>query len=179
MEKPRQLTLMADVDHVLRATRQLPAGYETRETTNRDKNLLASIYFAAYNREIAGDLEAAQDEIERAFDGEYGPLDLEASPIAAHQGLPVGSVMTVTEAPWDDTPSGPFIIEVMVHPDHRRRGLAEHLMLATARKLAASGRITVALRVMSDNKKALALYEKLGFVTWNADASWGRQNRGR
>jgi ribosomal protein S18 acetylase RimI-like enzyme len=175
MEVQRQLTLIADVDRVLRFRRQLPTGYDTRETTERDKSSLASIYFAAYDRQIVGDLKAAQDEIERTFEGEYGQLDLEASPIATYLGSPVGSVMTVTEAPWDDTPPGPFIIEIMIHPDHQRRGLAEHLMLAAARRLAAGGNRTMALRVMSDNDKALPLYEKLGFVAWDTQSSLGRQ----
>jgi ribosomal protein S18 acetylase RimI-like enzyme len=173
--KPRQLTLIADIHDILRSRRERADGYEIRETTMRDKQSLASIYFSAYDREIVSDLKAAEEEIAQTFEGEYGRLDLEASPIATHQGLPVGSVMTVKVAPWDDTPPGPFVIELMVHPDHRGRGLAEHLMLTAARRLAARGERTMALRVMSDNTKALALYEKLGFVAWNAAGSPGQQ----
>lgn len=176
MGKPRQLTLIATVDHVVRPERDLPAGYGTRTTTANDRAALAGIYFAAYSREIVTDLRAAQDEIERTFDGEYGRLDLEASPIVTHTGAPVGSVMTVMEAPWDDTPPGPFIIEVMIHPDHRRRGLAEHLMIAVARQLATRGRNSMALRVMSDNESARVLYKKLGFIAWTPTDPSDRQS---
>ena len=162
-----QLTLIANINHVLRSERESAAGYSTRTTSERDKPALADLYFAAYTREIVSDLKAAQDEIERTFDGEYGRLDLEASPIATYRRALVGSIMTVKEAPWDDTPPGPFIIEVMIHPNHRGRGLAAHIMATAAQRLASMGKKTVALRVMSDNQKALSLYRKLGFVAWN------------
>jgi ribosomal protein S18 acetylase RimI-like enzyme len=167
MEEPKQLTLIASIDDIFRSRRSLAAGYDVRETTERDKLALADLYFAAYSREIVNDPAAARDEIERTFQGEYGALDLQASPIATYTGAIAATVMTVTEAPWPDTPPGPFIIEVLVHPDHRRHGLAEHLMEVAAQQLAAVGKRTVALRVMSDNEKALSLYRRLGFAAWD------------
>jgi ribosomal protein S18 acetylase RimI-like enzyme len=108
-------------------------------------------------------MASALDEIERTFESEYGRLDRAACIVVTKDGSPVAAVMTVEEAPWSDTPPGPFVIEVIVHPDHRRRGLAEHAMQVAARELASRGRSTIALRVMSDNTGARALYTKLGF----------------
>jgi ribosomal protein S18 acetylase RimI-like enzyme len=104
--------------------------------------------------------------MEVTFEGEYGQLDLASSPVLVYEDEIVASVMTVLQAPWDDTPPGPFIIEVIVHPEHRRHGLAEYLMIDTASRLIDQGQETVGLRVMSDNEGALSLYGRLGFTEW-------------
>lgn len=171
MDRAHQLTWIARLDDVLRSERGLPKGYTTRAMVGGDKAALADLYFAVYPREVVGDRIEAFDEIERVLLGEYGNLDFAASPIALHGKAMAASVMTVVEAPWEDTPPGPFIIEVMVHPAHRRRGLAEGLISYTAKGLSQRGRQTVALRVMSDNTSALNLYRKLGFAAWNPDGS--------
>jgi N-alpha-acetyltransferase 10/11 len=159
-----QVTTVAQVADAALHERELPDAYEIRDITEADQEALASLYFAAYPRDIVDDEQAATDEIDVTFAGEYGWLDLAASPVITYDGEIVASVMTVEEAPWDDTPSGPFVIEVMTHPDHRRQGLAEHALIHVARKLEARGKQTVALRVDSDNTSALDLYRKLGFV---------------
>lgn len=107
--------------------------------------------------------EAAEREIEVTLAGEYGVLDLSASPIIGCGDDVVGSVMTVLEAPWPDTPPVPFVIEVMVDPRHRRRGLAECGLRWAAERLAERGETRLGLRVMSENLSALGLYRKLGF----------------
>jgi ribosomal protein S18 acetylase RimI-like enzyme len=131
-----------------------------------DKEALANLYFAAYPRNVVSDPAKALEEMERVYLGEYGALNLAASPIVSHGTDLAASVLTVLETPWDRTPAGPFIIEVMVHPAHRRRGLASFLMSLAARELKRRGMETVALRVMSDNTSALRLYHKLGFAAW-------------
>jgi ribosomal protein S18 acetylase RimI-like enzyme len=170
MSKPQQLTWIAHLNHLLRSKRRLAQGYTVRALVEQDKVALAHVYFAAYPRQIVSDRAEAVKEMERTFLGEYGSLDPAASPIAFYGDAMVASVMTVVEAPWEDTPPGPFIIEVMVHPAHRKRGLAEYLVCHAARELIQRGMETVALRVMSDNTSALNLYRKLGFAAWNPDA---------
>ena len=55
------------------------------------------------------------------------------------------------------------MMNVAVHPDHRRKGLGEMLVLAVCDAL--SGEHTrLALEVRSSNAPAISLYEKLGFV---------------
>ena len=138
-----------------------------RETTADDEAALASLYLVSYGRSVVGDEAAAQEEMRVTFAGEYGAVDLAASPIIeTATGRMVAAVMSVAVAPWDDTPEGPFVIEVIVDPDHRRKGLAEHAMRWVASVLPDEG--TVGLRVMSENAPALALYTKLGFVPYSS-----------
>jgi N-alpha-acetyltransferase 10/11 len=167
-KEARQLTLIAQIEDVLLRKRALAAGYAVRQTEKRDLLALADLYFAAYPRDIVADMPAARDELERTFGGEYGCLDLVSSPLVRHGSAIVAAVMTVEEAPWSDTPAAPFIIEVMAHPDHRRLGLAEYAMQRAVQRLATQAKRTVALRVMSDNTSACALYHKLGFRLWTA-----------
>ena len=57
---------------------------------------------------------------------------------------------------------GSDMMNVAVHPDHRRKGVGEMLVLSLCDML--SGENTcLALEVRSSNAPAIALYEKLGF----------------
>jgi predicted GNAT family acetyltransferase len=53
---------------------------------------------------------------------------------------------------------------VCTHPDHRGRGYAAALMCEVARAIFARGE-TPFLHAFDDNTNAIALYERLGFVT--------------
>ena len=57
------------------------------------------------------------------------------------------------------------LMTVAVHPDHRRKGIAEALILALSRDLQAAGNQCLMLEVRASNTPAIALYEKLGFDT--------------
>ena len=165
-QEARQLGLIAEISDVMRHQRDLVAGYEVRPMNDADMTALAHLYFAAYSRDVVADMPAAREEIERTFAAEYGRLDAAASPVIVQREDLVASVMTVEEAPWPDTPPGPFVIELIVHPQHRRLGLAEFALQHAAQALVTQRKRTMALRVMSDNDAARALYEKLGFGPW-------------
>ena len=163
----RSLTLIAPLDGALVAGGPLPMGYRCRAATPADAGALAALYLAAYPPEIVADLDEAREEIALTIAGEYGPPAWGASPlIETAEGAVVAAVLVVAEAPWPDTPAGPFIIEVIVAPAHRRRGLARHAMQWAATRLAARGAQTVALRVVEGNRAARALYAGLGFEPW-------------
>lgn len=162
----RQLTLFAVIAHVP-DTASLQMGYELRPIREADREELAQLYFESYNRDIVADKAAAREEFDLTFAGEYGRLDLSASPVVTHGSDLVAAVLTVEEAPWPDTPPEPFIIEVMVHPAHRRCGLAEHGLVSSIHSLSKRGKENVGLRVMSDNVAAMKLYRKLGFEELN------------
>jgi ribosomal-protein-alanine N-acetyltransferase len=55
------------------------------------------------------------------------------------------------------------MMNVAVHPDHRRRGIAEALILALSEDLKAGGNQCLTLEVRASNAPAIALYENLGF----------------
>ena len=56
------------------------------------------------------------------------------------------------------------MMNVAVHPDHRRRGVAEALVTALSDALKARGSVSLTLEVRASNEPAKALYEKLGFA---------------
>ncbi len=56
------------------------------------------------------------------------------------------------------------MMNVAVHPDHRRKGIAEALILALCQDLQTQGNQCILLEVRASNAPAIALYEKLGFA---------------
>ena len=55
------------------------------------------------------------------------------------------------------------VMNVAVHPDHRRRGIAEALVRALSDALREKGSCKLTLEVRASNAYAIALYEKLEF----------------
>lgn len=142
-------------------------GVEVRSPARSDIPLLGALYFSAYEPGVAGaDVAEATADIEASFDGDYGELWPEASAVAIRHDQIVGAVLTVKEAPWDDTPKGPFIIELFVDREHRRQGIARLLISRCLDALHRAGAASVGLRVVSDNEPALRLYRSMGFATW-------------
>ena len=56
------------------------------------------------------------------------------------------------------------VMNVAVHPDYRRRGIAESLIECLIRELKNRGSHALMLEVRDSNEPAIALYEKLGFT---------------
>ena len=56
------------------------------------------------------------------------------------------------------------MMNVAVHPDFRRRGIAETLVNALCDVLKEQGSVSLTLEVRASNDPAKALYEKLGFA---------------
>ena len=56
------------------------------------------------------------------------------------------------------------MMNVAVHPDFRRRGIAEALVNALVEQLKTMGSHCLTLEVRASNAPAIALYEKLGFA---------------
>lgn len=55
------------------------------------------------------------------------------------------------------------MMNVAVHPDYRRQGIAELLILELIQKLKENGSHCLTLEVRASNYNALALYQKIGF----------------
>ena len=56
------------------------------------------------------------------------------------------------------------MMNVAVHPDFRRQGVAEKLVLELVAALASAGNHCLTLEVRASNVSAISLYEKLGFA---------------
>ena len=55
------------------------------------------------------------------------------------------------------------MMNVAVHPDFRRQGIGEKLILALVEQLKTFGNHSLALEVRASNEPAISLYKKLGF----------------
>ncbi|MCA0455121.1 MAG: GNAT family N-acetyltransferase [Chloroflexi bacterium] len=66
------------------------------------------------------------------------------------------------------------IVNVAVHPDYQRRGIAQHLMQASMEMIAQRGGRKAMLQVDADNPVARRLYARLGFVDERGWTSWRR-----
>lgn len=163
------LTLIAapDREGAVGGGRPLPGGYGVGPVRRSDAEALGRLYFDAYPPGVVGETVAeAIADIHATFEGAYGDLWPEGSGAIVHDGAPVAAILTVRRAPWDDTPDGPFVIELFTDRAHRWRGLARRLVgdcLTAARD---AGEEAVGLRVDAENVAARALYASLGFVPW-------------
>lgn len=138
-----------------------------RSCTRRDIPALGKLYFEAYPPGAAcTSIEEAEADIRASFDGEYGELWLEASPVILHGDQIIAALMTVGRASWDGTPDCPFIIEVFTAHAWRRRGLARTLLDRARAVVAAKGENAIALQVDEENTVALILYRNAGFLKW-------------
>ena len=69
----------------------------------------------------------------------------------------IGYVGSQTVLGWTD------MMNVAVHPDHRRKGVGEKLVLALEDALKEQESTCLTLEVRASNQPAKSLYEKLGF----------------
>lgn len=128
-----------------------------------DAPALATLMFDAYRGTIDDEgepLEGAVAEVTRTFEGEYGAMLWDASFVApsAHDPAALDSASVVTL--FRDEPLLAFS---MTRPSRARRGLAETLIRASVRSLAALRHSRLVLVVTAGNTAAERLYEKLGF----------------
>ena len=77
--------------------------------------------------------------------------------VALWNGAVIGYIGSQTSIDETD------IMNVAVHPDYRRKGVAESLIHCLITELKNRGSHALMLEVRSSNAPAIALYEKLGF----------------
>ena len=158
--------LIADVATVAERSGGISAPFAVRPSTKADLNQIAALYFRSYEPGVACSSEVeAVAEVSASFAGDYGEYLYNASPVVLKGSMILAAIMTVRRAPWDDTPTCPFIIDLFTAPEHRRGGLASALLGAAATAVTAHAE-SIALRVEEQNAAAIALYESLGFRRW-------------
>ncbi|HWA99595.1 MAG TPA: GNAT family N-acetyltransferase [Pirellulales bacterium] len=96
----------------------------------------------------------------------FGPLDRTRFELRANQG----NALLASAAIWSMQPLASSwgvraagLIDVDVPEEHRRQGMATHLLAEIFRQLAASGITMVEVQTMQANTPARELYKKLGF----------------
>lgn len=138
-----------------------PAGVALHRIGEEDLADVGRGYWSAY-RGTADEmsLTAASDDVLAAWNGEYGRW-LTAGSLLARIGDDLcGAIITVEDPPWPDVPRGPFITDLFVVPDARRRGIGRALVHAVQRAIPTP----IGLRVDDSAPDALRLYLSLGFA---------------
>lgn len=146
-------------------TRDVPGGVRVRPLAGADLDAVAPLYLTAYEPGVAVDtLAEAVAEMRGVLDGDFGTVIGAATLVAVDAaGAVVGCIQTVLDPPWD-APSGPFVIELFVHPDARGRGIGEGLLGAAADALWAAGYSSIGLNVEPATAiAAFRIYQRLGF----------------
>jgi ribosomal protein S18 acetylase RimI-like enzyme len=86
----------------------------------------------------------------------------------------VGSVMAFFDPDCERNPGQAGSSEyIFVRPEWRRRGIARYLLAETLRYLKARDMVYASLEVLSQNARALALYESMGYERWRDEISFG------
>lgn len=126
---------------------------------------LAHAYLAAYPPGVAAaNLDEARQEMQDTLAGEYGRLRSDASWAATLDRRAVGCIMVVERSIWDPEVSGPFVIELFVHPEAAGSGLGRALVLSAMSACFLAGDASMTLRVGEGTSPAAhRLYRGLGF----------------
>lgn len=158
-----KLTLTADIENLKDLVVPTDVGLAT--LTRYDIPALASLEIVSYGEdETALNLVETSEQIRMTMDGAYGTPRDDSMIGAWADGELVGAVFCVLDAPWDDVPRGPFVLELMVDPSYQRRGIATALLLELATRAGTWGYDSVTLNLdMRRSPSALSLYQGLGF----------------
>src|SRR5690242_19762313 len=89
-------------------------------------------------------------------------------------GRLVGNVSTYPANGADNLKQAWVIVNVAVHPDYQRRGIAQELMQSTKNLIRARGGQSAILQVDADNATARRLYSRLGFIEERGWTTWRR-----
>jgi ribosomal protein S18 acetylase RimI-like enzyme len=82
--------------------------------------------------------------------------------LAAQDGRPVGVIQSAI------SDGRAFIVHFAVRPEMQGQGIGRQMLLAIVRGLLNSGSQWITIEVETENRNALSLYQRCGFVTVNA-----------
>jgi ribosomal protein S18 acetylase RimI-like enzyme len=143
-----------------------PSGCSFRRLVPEDRGALAALHHRTYDRRFDGYLfleledraEDSRREVRQILEGRWGAFVPEGSGLAERDGRLVGAVLGVRGA------EGVLIAQVMVDPSEQGRGLGRALLAEVLRALLERGTHPIYLNVTEGNRRAVRLYEGLGFV---------------
>jgi ribosomal protein S18 acetylase RimI-like enzyme len=144
----------------------VPAAVDLRAIDEGDLEAVGHAYWQTYlSTPEEMSLRAAIDDVRAAWDGDYGRWLPDGCVSAWSDGGLVGAIITVEDAPWPDVPRGPFVVDLFVRPDQRRRGIGRALVRTVQARL----RTAISLRVDETAGPARRLYASVGFRTPTRD----------
>ena len=112
-----------------------PEGIEIATLTPYDVPTLAILSLEAYGEPLTAEaIMESSEELRLTFEGAFGATTEDSFVGAWDGGTLVGAILVVRESPWDDPPDGPFVVDLMVAPEYRRRGIATALVAEAARR---------------------------------------------
>lgn len=131
---------------------------------------LAECYLACYGDQAeAGDLAAAKAKMMATIRGDFGKVLPGVSPTALLDGKVVGSLQIV-QAVTPDL-GCPVAIELFVHPDERRKGIASTLLAHAASRLQMAGFDQLAVSLgESASPDTVVMLNQLGFTDLDTGA---------
>jgi len=143
-----------------------PPGIGLRTVRPEDEAELARVHAAAYREQFdrflfledSDPVLDAEKVMHSLFHGRWGELLVAASTVAETGGRTVGGTVVLR------TTGRSLIADVSVDPAHKGRGIGRALVTATVGALRERGEATIALAVTEENRRALRLYERIGFV---------------
>jgi ribosomal protein S18 acetylase RimI-like enzyme len=152
--------------HAVVPAHEAEEGVVVRPFRPADEPALAAVHAAAYRTQFdrylfAEDADADRDAkimVRALIEGRYGPFLPEASMVAERRGQLIGETLVLEFA------ERALIADVAVDPIAQGKGLGRALVVGTVRALRARGSAGIALAVTEGNRRAVRLYERLGFV---------------
>lgn len=161
-----QLTLNAELQNLLHLDQLPHIELDTLRPT--DIPALAALSLIAYNRrETAENLTEAVEEMDMLFKGACGDPVNNSFVGAWLEDELVGAILVVLNPPWEDPidPHVPVILELMVCPDLRSKGIATALIGEVSHRVHQQGYDSIQLRLdIRKTPAAARLYDYLGFT---------------
>lgn len=159
-----ELTFKADARDVAADTSA--EGFELGTLTMYDVPSLASLYMSAYGEPYTQDsFWEATDEIRLYFDGAFGDVRDDGFIGVWEGGSLVGAIFSVIDSPFEQVPDGPFVLDLIVDPEYRRRGIATALVGELGNRIKDWGYDSVTLRLDEGRMpEAFNLYRRMGFA---------------
>jgi ribosomal protein S18 acetylase RimI-like enzyme len=141
-------------------------GTAVRSFRPDDERWLVALHAAAYRNHFdrylfAEDLDPDRDAeltVRRLIQGRYGEFLPWASIVAEHRGRIIGETIVLA------LPGRALIADVAVDPPSQGRGIGRAVLVGTVRALRERAAEAIVLAVTEGNRRAVQLYERLGFV---------------
>lgn len=126
--------------------------------------------FGDYCDELTGYLIEYSDEMKTTFKNQFmGALDMGMKlKVVEENGVVMGGIMYMEER--TDSITGEkngFVLNLLIFPEYRRRGLAKMLIEHTASELREKGIESIRLNVFANNKEAISFYDKIDFTPYS------------